>query len=119
MTHTNEDDKLIVYEKGELVYIFNFHPNNSYKDYLVGTHWRSPHMILMETDEARFGGHQRLNDGRDKWIKVKEDGWHERRHSMLLYIPARTAIVLAPYEFAKKYKDVKMPAFEKSDPDFK
>ena len=50
VTLTNEEDKIIAFEKGELVYIFNFHPNNSYKDYLVGTHWRSDHMILYETD---------------------------------------------------------------------
>jgi 1,4-alpha-glucan branching enzyme len=57
ITVQNEPDKIIVYEKGELIYIFNFHTNNSYTDYLIGTHWRSDHMILIETDEERFGGH--------------------------------------------------------------
>jgi hypothetical protein len=27
-------------------------------------------MILIETDEERFGGHQRLNDAHKNWIKV-------------------------------------------------
>lgn len=57
VTHTNEDDKIIVYEKGECVFIFNFHPNNSYENYRIGTHWRSPHMILFDSDEERFSGH--------------------------------------------------------------
>ena len=59
----DEKDKMIVFERGQLVFIFNFHPNNSYESYLIGTHWKSPHMILFDTDEERFGGHTRLNGG--------------------------------------------------------
>ena len=33
----DEGDKLIVAEKGDLVFVFNFHPTNSYSDYRVGT----------------------------------------------------------------------------------
>ena len=32
----DEGDKLIVVERGELVFVFNFHPVNSYTDYRVG-----------------------------------------------------------------------------------
>jgi 1,4-alpha-glucan branching enzyme len=103
VTLNNEEDKVIVYERGELVYVFNFHTNNSYTDYLIGTHWRSPHFILFETDHNDFGGHQRLNEGHNKWINVDEKGWSNRRHSLKLYIPSRCAIVLAPFEFAVKY----------------
>jgi hypothetical protein len=38
---------------------------------------------------------------------------------MKLYIPARTAIVLAPFEFAVKYKEVKLPHYDPEDADFK
>lgn len=65
---SDEKDKIIVYERGELVFVFNFHTNNSYEHYQIGTNWRSPHMILFETDEARFGGHQRLNDAHNRWF---------------------------------------------------
>ena len=118
VTLTNEMDKVIAFEKGELVYIFNFHPSNSYSDYQIGTHWRSDHMLLFETDEERFGGHQRLNAAHDQWVKVKEQGANNRRYSFQIYIPSRCAIVLAPFEFACKYKEVKMPAFDPKDPTF-
>jgi len=32
-------------------------------------------MILYETDEERFSGHQRLNDGHNKWLPVRQEGW--------------------------------------------
>lgn len=54
---TDEEKKLIIYEKGDLVYIYNFHTNDSYEDYQVGTYWSSDHFILFESDEERFGGH--------------------------------------------------------------
>jgi 1,4-alpha-glucan branching enzyme len=119
VTLNNEKDKVIVYERGELVYVFNFHTNNSYTDYLIGTHWRSNHFILFETDHNDFGGHQRLNEGHNKWIVVDEKGWSNRRHSLKLYIPSRCAMVLAPFEFAIKYPEVELPPYDKEDPAFK
>ena len=48
----NDDkDKMIVYERGELIYVYNFHPEKSYTDYLIGTNWTSDLMILFESDE--------------------------------------------------------------------
>jgi 1,4-alpha-glucan branching enzyme len=81
VTIQDDVDKVVVYERGELLYVFNFHPVNSYTDYLIGTHWRSDLMILFETDEHRFGGHERLNEGRNKWYKVSDKSWKGRRHS--------------------------------------
>jgi len=38
---------------------------------------------------------------------------------MFLYIPSRCAVVLAPFEHAQKYSQVKMPKFDPEDPQFK
>ena len=64
----DEGDKMIVFERGELVFIFNWHHSNSYTDYLIGTYWDSPHMILYETDQSEFAGLQRLDGGHNKWF---------------------------------------------------
>lgn len=37
ITLSHEDDKLIVFERGDLLFIFNFHPTNSYEHYRIGT----------------------------------------------------------------------------------
>ena len=36
ISRKHEEDKVIVFEKGDLVFVFNFHCNNSYFDYRVG-----------------------------------------------------------------------------------
>ncbi len=36
ISRKDEADKLIVFERGDLVFVLNFHPNNSYSDYRVG-----------------------------------------------------------------------------------
>ena len=33
----HEEDKVIVFEKGILLFVFNFHPTKSFTDYKVGT----------------------------------------------------------------------------------
>lgn len=115
----DEADKMIVFERGELVYIFNFHSQNSYENYLVGTYWNSPHMILYETDDDRFGGLQRLNGGHDKWFMINQgQQQHNRRNSFKIYVPSRCAIVLAPFEFAVKHPKIKLPEWDAKDPNF-
>ena len=34
---THEEDKLIVYEKGDLLFVFNFHVSKSFENYRIGT----------------------------------------------------------------------------------
>jgi len=56
MTLSHEDNKLIIFERGDLLYIFNFHHNLSQYNFKVGTKDPSDHFILFETDEKRFSG---------------------------------------------------------------
>lgn len=36
ISRKEEADKVVVFERGDLVFVFNFHPTNSYTDYRVG-----------------------------------------------------------------------------------
>ena len=47
----HEDDKIIVFEKANLLFAFNFHPNKSFENYRIGTKWASDHIILYDTDQ--------------------------------------------------------------------
>lgn len=107
---SHEGDKLIVFEKGDCLFIFNFHPDQSLNNYKVGTHWGSDHFVLFESDEKRFGGHERLNDAHGRWYEAFHEGKDERPYSLDLYIPSRTCIVLCPYENAIGKDIPEMPA---------
>ena len=41
----SEGDKVIIAERGQLVFLFNFHPTNSYNDYRVGCPVEGPYKV--------------------------------------------------------------------------
>lgn len=49
-----------MFEKGDLLFVFNFHPSKSYEAYPVGTKHDAQHKIVYDTDRGEFGGHDRL-----------------------------------------------------------
>lgn len=76
-------------------------------------------MILFETDQKEFGGLERLNPAHNTWFKVNKGKMqHNRPHSFQIYVPSRTAIVLAPFEFVAKHPELKMPNYDIKDPLF-
>jgi len=95
-------DKVVVFERGKLVLVFNFHPNQSYENYMIGTHWASSHMVLYDTDEARFGGYSRIDH--ELLYESHNEPAMNRKHSLRLYLPSRVGIALIPLEFAEEYK---------------
>jgi 1,4-alpha-glucan branching enzyme len=94
VTLTHEKDKVIVFEKGVLLFVFNFHPSKSYEHYRVATNWPSDHFIILDTDEKRFDGKERLKYGHEHKYSFSNEKWMNRNGSIKLYIPSRTAIVL-------------------------
>ena len=50
VTLASEEDRVIAYERGKLLFVFNFHASKSYENYKIGTHWKSDHMLLFDSD---------------------------------------------------------------------
>lgn len=94
VSRKNQGDKVIVFERGGLLWIFNFHPTQSFADYRVGTNMPGPYKCVLNTDNAKFMGHSRINEGVE-YPTVKED-WDGRMYWLQVYVPCRVAIVLAP-----------------------
>jgi len=103
VTEKHEGDKLIVFEKGDLLFIFNFHPYQSYDNYRIGTIWKTDHKIILDSDEARFFGKSRLTYGHEHTFPCMHTGWMNRPNYIQLYIPCRTCIVLCAEENLSKY----------------
>jgi len=99
----HEDDKVIVFEKGVLLFVFNFHPVKSFEGYQIGTKWGSQHKIILDSDEERFMGKGRLKSGHDNLFPCFKKPFNNRPYNMKVYIPSRTCMVLIAEENKKNY----------------
>lgn len=87
----NELDKVIVFERAGLLFVFNFHPTKSFTDYRVGVEVPGTYRIVLQTDSKEFGGHCRIDNGTRFFTTPME--WNGRKNWTHVYIPCRTAIV--------------------------
>ena len=90
--YVHDDDKVLAFERDGFVLVFNFHPSRSYTDYAIEM---APGAfdLVMDTDEPRFGGHARLVPGQHL-VTIADSGRKPPVHRLMLYLPARTALVL-------------------------
>ncbi|KAF8969438.1 glycoside hydrolase family 13 protein [Flammula alnicola] len=89
----NETDKVIVYERAGLLFVFNFHPTQSFTDYRVGVEEAGEYKIVLSSDDGRFGGFDNIK--LDSKFFTTPLGWNGRKNFLQVYIPTRTCIVLA------------------------
>jgi len=104
----NEGDKVLAFERGDCLFVFNFHPTNSYTDYRVGHTWDEGMKVVLDSDEARFGGHSRLEWGHSN-AHPPGQAWDSRYHSCQLYIPCRTVQVLVRESLLEGGITVRLP----------
>lgn len=94
----HEGDKVLVFERNGLLFIFNFHPTNSYPDFKVGVETPGVYKIVLNSDDEQFGGHGRISnvdsEGKDLQFFTRDERWNDRSNALFTYIPSRTALVL-------------------------
>lgn len=91
--YDNNQDKVIAFTRGDLLFVFNFHPSVSFTDY--GIPLKGKFRIQLDTDDPVFGGFNRI-DRNVFYISVRKA---ERQTLnvplyLYLYLPSRTALVL-------------------------
>nr|GAT58217.1 1,4-alpha-glucan branching enzyme [Mycena chlorophos] len=89
----HETDKVVVFERAGLLFVFNFHPTESYTDYRVGVDVPGKYSVVLTSDEKRFGGFENARMGGEHLTTPLE--WNNRKNFLQVYIPTRTCIVLA------------------------
>ncbi|KAI1471636.1 carbohydrate-binding module family 48 [Daldinia caldariorum] len=87
----NESDKVIVFERAGCVFIFNFHPTQSFADYRIGIDVPGTYKIVLDTDTKEVGGFER-NDHNARFFTTPME-WNGRPNWTHIYIPSRTALV--------------------------
>lgn len=91
LLHLHEENKVIAFERKNLIFIFNFHPSNSFSDYLLDAPPGEYQMVL-DSDQIAFGGRDRLK--KDQVHFTLDPIKFGNRNLLSLYLPTRTAIVL-------------------------
>jgi len=86
-------DKIVVAERNNLIFVFNFHPTKSYSDYRIGTPWPGKYKVVLDSDETKFGGQGRINHKTEFFSQA--EFWHDRPNYIQIYSPARTALVFS------------------------
>ena len=90
----DNDRKIIAFRNKDIVYIFNFHPTDSYESFAVPIHDVGQFRVVMDTDEERFGGAGRISPSyvynTERLAGTDYDG-------IKIYIPSRTALALEKY----------------------
>ena len=100
-----DDDQVLAFKRGDLVFVFNFNPVKSFADYGILVP-EGEYSGVMNSDSPEFGGHGNISN------EVKHFTHHDELYSkygvswLKLYLPARTAQVL---RLKKSRKPIEKP----------
>ena len=83
-------DKVMMYERGNLSFAFNFHPTRSFGGYVMPLSLPGVYRVVLSTDEERFGGQNRISEETLYVTETQFDG----SNNIMIYLPSRTAVVL-------------------------
>jgi len=89
LLHADEDNKVLAFLCGALVFVFNFHPRRSFEHYRIPAA-PGKYRVALDTDAGVYGGFDRQD------ASVVHETITDRihRHHLSLYLPSRTALVL-------------------------
>lgn len=86
----HQDDKILIYTKGDLVFIFNFHPTKSFEKYFIPVGKKGKYKVILSSDDGLFGGFSRVDTQITYQTFTTPDNWN----GFHCYLPNRSAIVL-------------------------
>lgn len=82
----DDEKKVLVYERGGVIFAINLHPENSYENYTIPLPHNYPYRVSLSTDDSRYGGWDRIS--LDTVYRRGKDG------TISVYLPARSAMAL-------------------------
>jgi 1,4-alpha-glucan branching enzyme len=91
---SHDGDKVIMFERAGLLFLFNFHPSQSFTDYPLGPLPPGEYVLVLDTDEERFGGHKRLEPGQHYFTGPVVRN-NEELHYIKVYLPCRCGLVIS------------------------
>jgi 1,4-alpha-glucan branching enzyme len=86
--------KIIAFKRGDLIFVFNFNPLQSFTDFRFNAPPGKYHMIL-DSDASKYGGQGRLNT-EQKHFTILNNNEGKSQNMLSLYLPTRSAFILSP-----------------------
>ena len=86
---THQDDKILIYTKGDFVFAFNFHPTKSFDGYFIPVGKAGNYGIVLSSDDGKFGGFGRVDTAYEYEASTTPADWI----GFQCYLPSRSAIV--------------------------
>ncbi|MDD3877924.1 MAG: alpha-amylase family glycosyl hydrolase [Bacteroidales bacterium] len=83
----NITDQVLIVERGDLFFVFNFSPFNSYTDYGF-TCEKGDYKIILNSDSSKYAGHERI-DNDIFYPSIKVDSTYMLR----IYLPTQTCLI--------------------------
>lgn len=80
------DNKVIIFERNNFIFIFNFSVHNSISDYKFKAHASGKYRVILNTDHPDFGGFNRIDESIEHFT--------DSEMMLSIYTPNRTAMVL-------------------------
>ncbi|MGC8624905.1 MAG: alpha-amylase family glycosyl hydrolase [Phycisphaerae bacterium] len=90
----HEDTRQLAFRRGPLVLVFNFHPTASYTGLRIPVPDPYDYRLILDTDNPVFDGFGRVVG--DVVYPKQDVPMYGRKQSVQIYLPCRTAQVLAP-----------------------
>lgn len=87
----DEERHVFAYQRAGLVFIFNFHPTQSYAGYAVPVE-EGEYMLCLDSDEVCYNGFGRVTPEQHYFGTPAPGG--PRRFTISVYLPTRTGLVL-------------------------
>lgn len=84
--------KILAFRKKDHVFLFNFHPNDSFEGFELPIHEDGVFQVVLDTDERQFGGQARI-DHKTVYETCQLTA-HPEYAGIRVYSPCRTAMVL-------------------------
>ena len=93
LLHGDEGTKVLAWLRAGLVFVMNLHPSSSFPDYRIPA-GPGTYRTVLDTDRRAYGGFDRqASDISHHTLSDRIE-----RHFLSLYLPSRTALVLAPQD---------------------
>jgi len=90
----HKDTLQLVYRRGPLVFAFNLHPTESQADLRIPVPDQIDYRLVLSTDAKRFNGQNRVQE--EQTFAWQDTPMYGRDQSIQVYLPTRSALVLAP-----------------------